>query len=348
MTQTSREVVRATLKFENPDRVARDLWALPYAELHFPERLAELHERYPSDFGRSELPYRPSGRVKGDAHTPGLYTDEWGCVFTNIQAGLIGEVREPILKDLADWESVWPPYETLPDDVGAARDIVNRSCGESDKFILMNACARPWERYQFIRGTENAMMDCFDFLDVNSPARKLLDKIHEFYLREMEFWVSTDVDSIMFMDDWGSQRQLLIPPLVWREVFKKQYRDYCELARSHNKFAFMHSDGHIQEVYPDLVEVGVDAVNSQLFCMDMQKLAETVKGKITFWGEIDRQHVMTSPDPQAGRDAVRKVAKHLFDPAGGVIAQFELGAAANPDVAFAVYDEWEKVYRENC
>ncbi|MDA0322938.1 MAG: hypothetical protein O2923_09520 [Verrucomicrobia bacterium] len=30
---------------------------------------------------------------------------------------------------------------------------------------------------------------------------------------------------------------------------------------------FMHSDGHILEIYPDLVEIGIDAVNSQIFCM---------------------------------------------------------------------------------
>ncbi len=40
-----------------------------------------------------------------------------------------------------------------------------------------------------------------------------------------------------------------------------------------DKFTFMHSDGHISETYPDLVEVGVDALNSQLFCMDLADLA---------------------------------------------------------------------------
>ena len=46
-------------------------------------------------------------------------------------------------------------------------------------------------------------------------------------------------------------------------------------------------------------------------------------------GEIDRQHVLPDPDPQAGRDAVRQVAAHLYDPSGGLIAQYEFGAGAN-------------------
>jgi len=47
-------------------------------------------------------------------------------------------------------------------------------------------------------------------------------------------------------------------------------------------------------------------------------------GQITFWGEIDRQHVLPSPDPEVGRKAVRRAARHFYDPRGGTIAQFEL------------------------
>jgi hypothetical protein len=75
-------------------------------------------------------------------------------------------------------------------------------------------------------------------------------------------------------------------------------------------------------------------------------VAKRAKGRITFWGEIDRQHVLTSNDPQMARDAVRKVAEYLFDPAGGVIAQFEFGFGARPDSVMAVFDEWERIDSE--
>ncbi|HJO94123.1 MAG TPA: hypothetical protein QF753_12030 [Victivallales bacterium] len=80
--------------------------------------------------------------------------------------------------------------------------------------------------------------------------------------------------------------------------------------------------------------------------MNMEEIAEAAKGKITFWGEIDRQHVVPATDTQIGRDAVRKVAKNLYDPKGGIIAQFELGPGANPEMPFAIMDEWEKVQAE--
>jgi len=321
----------------------REMWALPWAYEHLKDYIDEINRRFPSDFGAPVNVYRPSPRVRGDQYGIGTYTDEWGCVFTGIQKGVIGEVRNPQLQDIEDWKSVVPPYETLPENTARARDQVNRSCAASPLFIRAGCCPRPWERYQFLRGTENAMID---MMTLDRPVLELLRVIHEFYLRELEFWVRTDVDAISFMDDWGSQRQLLIPPGIWREVFKPMYRDYCDLAHSNGKFVFMHSDGHITEIYPDLIEIGVDALNSQLFCMDIAELARIAKGKITFWGEIDRQHVMPSPDPMAGREAVRRVAAHLYDPAGGIIAQFEITPGSNGAVAVAIFEEWERVEEE--
>lgn len=338
---TSRERVQRCLKFETPDRVPRDIWALPWAWSHYPAEMKALVERFPSDFGGAGYTAAPAARERGDAYTPGTYTDAWGCEFLNIQAGAIGEVRAPIVPELSDWrERVRPPMEILPEDPNRARDEVNRQCADSTAYIAAGCCPRPWERMQFLRGTVNAMMDVMTPDDPDVLG--LIRRIHEFNLRMFEFWVTTDVDSLRFMDDWGTQRQLLIPPAIWRELFKPLYKDYCDIAHSHGKSIFMHSDGHISEIYGDLVEIGVDALNSQLFCMDMADL-EQYRGKITFWGEIDRQHVLCASDPEEGRAAVRKVASHLYDPRGGVIAQCEIGLGSNPAVWPAIFDEWEVI-----
>lgn len=338
--QTSRELVRRSLRFEKPARIPRDLWTLPWAEAHFPSELAEIRRRFPPDIVTAPPVNTPSRRLRGDPYTPGLYTDEWGCTFVNIQAGAIGEVRDPILANVEDWSGVSPPYEILPAHPERARGDIARFCSSTDRFVIAEACPRPWERYQFLRGTLNALMDMGS---VEDAARALLRQIHGFYLKELEFWVSTDVDAVRFMDDWGSQSRLLIAPRLWRAVFKPFYRDYADLAHSRGKFIFMHSDGNIEEIFPDLVEIGIDAVNSQLFCMDLGKVRSAARGRLTFWGEIDRQQVLPSDDPEAGRRAVRHVAADLYDPAGGIIAQLEFGLAANPRVVTAVFDEWEEV-----
>jgi len=343
MPSTPREIVTRAVKFQSPERLPRELWYQTWGNIHFPDAVKELQRRYPNDMCGAPDVYRPSPRARGDTTRAGAHVDEWGCTFVNLEAGVLGEVRDPILRDISDWRSVRPPYETLPESPAAARDAIARFCAGSDLFVSANCCPRPWERCQFLRGSENALLD---LMTPDAGFRDLLRVVHEFHLKELEFWASTEVDCIRFMDDWGGQRQLLIPPALWREFFKPLYREYCELIHSTGKLAFMHSDGHISEIYEDLIEVGVDAVNSQLFCMDMADLARRAKGRITFWGEIDRQHVLPSPDPEDGRRAVREVARHFYDPRGGVIAQFEFGPGANPATALAIMEEWESVQRD--
>ena len=166
-------------------------------------------------------------------------------------------------------------------------------------------------------------------------------EMHAFYCELLEGWARTDVDALRFMDDWGSQRALLIAPALWRALFKPMYRDYAQIAHTHGKRLFMHSDGHIAAIYPDLVEIGIDAVNSQLFCMGVANLAPFA-GRITFWGEIDRQHLLSHGTPDEVARAVRDVHHHLWRK-GGCIGQCEFGAAARPENVRQVYATWNSL-----
>lgn len=115
--------------------------------------------------------------------------------------------------------------------------------------------------------------------------------VHEYFLKQEELWLQAEVDAIHIADDWGTQQSLLISPDMWREYFKPCYREYCEMAHRHGKLVLMHSDGYILDILDDLVEIGVDAVNSQLQCMKLADL-ERFRGNIAFLGEIDRQYLL--------------------------------------------------------
>jgi hypothetical protein len=84
------------------------------------------------------------------------------------------------------------------------------------------------------------------------------------------------------MDDWGTNRSLLINPQTWREIFKPLYKEYCDIIHSTGKYAFFHTDGHTEAILGDLIEVGIDAINAQLFCMDIEEIARKHKRKVTF------------------------------------------------------------------
>jgi len=312
MGLSSRERVIRTLRFEGVDRPARDIWTLPAAFFGRQEELQTILDQYPSDFGPSG--YRDP-EDDSRIYLPGEWTDSWGSGWANIQAGMVGEVKHPAIDDwsrLAHWK---PPYELL----GKGFEEVNRTCAEGNRFVHLGT-PRPFERLQFVRGPENAYLDLAWGV---GEVYRLLGMIHDYYMRHLEHVVRTDVDAVFFMDDWGSERALLISPDMWAEYFKPLYRDYCELAHTHGKFAFMHSDGFILDIYEHLIEVGVDAINSQLFVMPIEEIGRRFKERITFWGELDRRNILALGSPWGVREGVGRIRRALWDDRGGVIGQAE-------------------------
>ena len=331
---TGRERVKRALTFDCPDRAPRDVWALPYVQLFRQDELAELRAEFPMDIGSPQLSPGWSDEVVQATRTPGYYRDDWGSVWHVGEAGVIGEVKEPALADWSALAHFQPPWRLVR---GRELSHANRCCAKSDQFMLSDVTARPFERLQFLRGTQNLYCD----IGYGVPElRMLLEMVHEFYLEDIRGWCASDVDGIFFMDDWGTNTTLLIRPQMWREIFKPLYREYCEIIHAAGKFAFFHSDGHIQDIFGDLVEVGMDAINSQLFTMDIEELARLYKGKVTFWGEMDRQHVLPFGTPEEVRAAVHRVRRALDDGRGGLIAQCEWGKDNPKENIETVFREW--------
>jgi hypothetical protein len=334
-SMTSRELVRKTLEFASPERIPRQLWLLPYATEHCPNMVNRIHRDFPDDITNPPEVYKIPLLIEGDPYVPGLYRDEWGCVFENRQCGYIGEVKKPLLKDWNEVDTVRTPDELLTLDV----DSVNTYCGNTGTFVIPGCFARPFERLQFIRTTEQMFID---LMDQPEELFVLIERIHSFYMKQLELWAQTGVDALYFMDDWGAQHSLLISPDLWRTIFKPLYRDYITLAHDHGKYCFMHSDGYIIDIIPDLIELGLDALNSQIFCMGVEKLGERFRGKLTFWGEIDRQHILPYASVDEVTQAVRSARDSLYSN-GGVIAQCEFGPGAQPDNVYRVFETWNEM-----
>lgn len=261
----SRELVYQTLNFENPARVPRQLWILPWASNTYPDKLKKIRSDFPDDMTMVPGFNKILPKTQGDPSEPELYTDDWGCKFTNVQRGIIGEMKEPLIKDeeYSDIDALRTPEENIGIDI----EKVNEFCRNSDQFIISGACPRPFERLQFIRGTEQLYVDL-----MLRPAGlyEVMEKMHDYYCRLLTVRADTDVDALMFMDDWGSQRSLLIDPKIWTEIFKPKYKDFIDIAHKKNKKIFMHSDGYIIDILPELIELGLDAINSQIFCNCIQ------------------------------------------------------------------------------
>ena len=332
---TSRQLILKTLEFDSPHRIPRQLWYLPWAADHYPAELSRIQEHFPDDMVGAPSFFRQAPRTVGGAYDVGVYVDEWGCIFQNLQKGVIGEVKTPVVQTWDDLDKVRPPEEALSIDV----DQVNAFCRSTDKFVMSGCCARPFERLQFLRRSDNVYID---LAEQTPEIFQLIDKIHQFYLKEMELWATTEVDGLSFMDDWGSQRALLISPRQWRQIFKPLYKDYIDIAHSHGKKIFMHSDGYTAAIIPDLIELGLDALNTQLFVMNIEDLGQRFAGQITFWGELDRQWLLPHATTAEIDAAVRRVHA-AFWRSGGAIAQCEFGAGSKPENVWQMFQTWDEL-----
>ena len=337
---TSRERVLRAIEFGFPDRVPRNLWPLPWVDMFWPEELASVQRDYPDDLLGVEGVLAPGNRCSGTPYRRGTHVDAWGAVWASGEDGVLGEVKGAPLANWSALDTYQPPWEIIR---GANWDAANRLAEDNqsgeNKFLYAWTDAQPFERMQRLRGTEELLIDlaCGD-----ANLQLLLRMVHEFNLEAVTAWAKTDLDALLVHDDWGSQQALLISPEMWREIFKPIYREYCDIIRGAGKKVLFHSDGYITDIFEDLIEIGVDAVNSQLFCMDIEEIGRRFKGRITFWGEIDRQHVLPFGTVEQVRQAVRRVRLALEDPAGGMIAQCQWGPKNPPANIRTVYEAWQE------
>ncbi len=333
---TPRRLVYQTLDFAGPARVPRHLWTLPWAEMYHADALARLRHDFPDDIVAPKGILKTPPKTQGSQYEIGTYVDEWGCIFTNYQRGVIGEVKQPLItgENWEDADKLRLPVELLSVD----RDAVNAFCRQSDRFVMGGMNVNPFERMQWLRGSEQLYLD----MALRSPGMlATLARVHAFNCELLETLAATDVDGLSVFDDWGAQRSLLVNPAMWVEMYKPIYRDYVEIAHRHGKRLFMHSDGYTLDIVPHLIELGVDAVNLQLFCIGLDKL-RPYAGKITFWGEIDRQYLLARATVDEVKAAVASVKDALWAN-GGCIAQCEFGAGARPENVTAVFEAWAQL-----
>jgi len=334
----SRERVYRALDYGSPDRAPRNLWYLPWVKLHAADQRDAMRRDFPDDFTVPAGVLAPGGRSRGEMYRKGGAVDDWGCGWESMMDGILGEVKHSPLADDGAIDAYTPPTETIDRaDWDAANRAQQTNLAGDCRFMWTMGGVSLFERMQWLRGPEQLLMDlAYDTVDT----RRLRDMIHQFNCRMLTRWAATDVDAVGFLDDWGTQTSLLISPAMWRDVFKPCYREYCDIIHAGGKKVFFHSDGCIVDIYEDLIEIGVDAINSQLFCMDIEDIGNRFAGRITFWGEIDRQWVLPFGAVEDVRAAVARVRRALDRGIGGVIAQCEWGPNYPADNIRAVFQTW--------
>ena len=111
-------------------------------------------------------------------------------------------------------------------------------------------------------------------------------------------FIDLGVDGGYFGDDYGAQKNMLFSPDMWRQMIKPRLARLFEPFREKDLPILMHSDGQIQAIIPDLVEIGLTTLNPvQPEVLDHAWLHEHFQGQLAFYGGISTQTVLPYGTP---------------------------------------------------
>jgi hypothetical protein len=185
-------------------------------------------------------------------------------------------------------------------------------------------------RLSFLRGYEEIMID---FAEEPPELGLLIDKVLAYNLGQARRLIDAHGPSPRLArlgDDLGIQRSLPISPRSWRRWLKPAFTDIVGAFRDAGHWVYLHTDGNILEIIPDLIECGVSVLNPQVGANGLEALAETCKGRVCVDLDLDRQQFpfWSAAEIHAHVDEAVRV---LDDPHGGLWLKAEIG----PDVPMA-------------
>jgi len=287
------------IKYQSPKSIPIHMSLLPAAWLKYGERLQPIRARHPRLFGEVSAGDEVKYYVP-DRYRQGKHVDPWGCVWENIKEGYDAIVTGHPLPTRESVHSLRPPQE---------------DAGIPHGFMFL--------RLTDLRGFEEMMVD---FAEEPPELQMLLDIVRDYNLSQVPVVAAqTEGDMMYFGDDNGMQHALPISPVKWRKYLKPCYTAIYKAAHDLGKLVYMHTDGCIFEVIPDMIECGVDVLNPQIRANGLDNLVRTCKGKVCINLDLDRQ-LFPFATPREIDDHVRECVEAMYLQEGGLMLTAECAA----------------------
>jgi hypothetical protein len=315
----SQERVKSAIKFGTPDKLPISHAVLPASQLKYGPALAEILTEFRDDFGWDYMADLPKEDYPA-LYKKGSHVDDFGITWHCEWDGICGIPEGPI-KDLSRYDNyAWPEVFTAGPPVG--RLYSGHMCGFDDRWYARGAWINTFEPMHFLHGFENL----FIAIAIEPPTfYRFLDDMLQFNLAWIDKWVKLEYDGLHFADDWGSQTSMLIRPATWRRIFKPRYAEMFKRVKDAGMDVWFHSDGYINEIVGDLIEIGVDVINCQVAAMGYDWVARNMRGRVAFRTDIDRQHALVTGSPSQVKEEVFRTFEACGTPQGGIVACGEVG-----------------------
>ncbi|HGE70009.1 TPA: hypothetical protein ENX78_04180 [Candidatus Poribacteria bacterium] len=323
MAMTRRENCLAVMNRDNPEWVVYHISYTPDLDRRVRENLkvAESVHQHAFPGAGISAPYQPSGRKRDfskyyeDIKLPeGAYIDGMGI-------GHIPSSKYHFDKYIFPMRNFTDPIEVeeypWPDEPPYDEPYLKalKECADNFKaqdLIAVANIGSIFEMAWYLRGMDNLLAD---FVLNEDLASALLDRITEMSVRSAWAAGIAGADMLGTGDDVGMQNRMIMSPDEWRKWIKPRFAKVISAAREnkpdiHVKY---HSDGFIEPIIPDLIEIGVTILNPvQPECMDPVKLKKQYGDRLAFDGTIGIQTTM----PFGTTEDVENAVKYMIETVG--------------------------------
>ena len=268
------------------------------------------------EFGETRERHDFSAYLPDDLPLERTRVDEWGIAWVRGSQHHFETMVYPLAEasQISDIEAYpWPDVTA-----GYRREVARQRIEEvHDKgcavlgwapFIGGTFFEMAWR----LRGLDTFLMDMITNPDF---AACLLDTIGEMSIANCCYLAEVGADVILTGDDVGMQDRMMMSPAMWRRWLKPRYAELISRVEAANPDAliFYHSDGYIEPIIPELIEIGVEVLNPvQPECMDPEAIKEQYGDRLAFWGTMGTQTTF----PQGSPDQIRAMVKERVETVG--------------------------------
>ncbi|MFA6102510.1 MAG: uroporphyrinogen decarboxylase family protein [Victivallaceae bacterium] len=247
------------------------------------------------------------------------YKDFFGVVWDRSEDKDIGVVRNLLIPEPALADYKLPP---LPDKAAFDAAVGAKIEQHPDLLRMFSIGFSLFERAWTMRGMENLLMD----MCVNPEfVEELLTTITDYNIEIVKRALEYDIDVVHFGDDWGQQHGLIMGPVLWKKFIYPQLKRIYGVVRDAGKLVSIHSCGDVDELFDDLVGIGLNNFNPfQPEVMDTYALMDQYRGRLSFWGGLSTQRTLPyGTVEQVVAESERLLEKglgggYIFAPAHGV------------------------------